>query len=157
VSPPESQKDALVTRDKSVGVRRLSLRCCLAPEAQGGNRVHTAAEAETTGYARATRRAFDSQPRGRSHSAVSCPARRRCALATRFRQWSVQHPSLTISNRTEQRSIRAASPKSVVVRPISCSTPLTNENEHCLPIEKAVAQGYSCYGYSSIPDWLGAF
>jgi hypothetical protein len=71
-----------------------------------GSKRRTAARAETTGCARASRRAFDSQPRGRSHSAVWCPARRRCALATRFRRWSVQRPSVTISNRKAQRSIR---------------------------------------------------
>jgi hypothetical protein len=32
----------------------------------GGSKPHTAAKVETTGYARACRRAFDSQPRGRS-------------------------------------------------------------------------------------------
>ncbi len=57
-----------------------------------GSKPHTAAKAETTGFARACRRAFDSQPRGRSRSAVWCLARRRCALATRFRKWSVQRP-----------------------------------------------------------------
>jgi hypothetical protein len=57
-----------------------------------GSKPHTAAKAETTGFARACRRAFDSQPRGRSRSAVCCLARRRCALATRFRKWSVQRP-----------------------------------------------------------------
>jgi hypothetical protein len=38
-------------------------------ELQAGNRRHTAAKAETKGYARAFRRAFDLQPRGRSGSA----------------------------------------------------------------------------------------
>lgn len=71
-----------------------------------GSKHRTAAKAETTGCARASHRAFDSQRRGRSRSAVWCPARRRCALATRFRQWSVQRPSLTISNRRAGRSIR---------------------------------------------------
>lgn len=51
-----------------------------------GNRRHTAAKAETTGYARAYRRVFDSQPQDHLPSAVCRPARRRCALATRFRQ-----------------------------------------------------------------------
>jgi hypothetical protein len=50
-----------------------------------GSKAHTVAKAETTGYARACRRAFDSQPRGRSGSAVWCPARRRCAQGIRFR------------------------------------------------------------------------
>jgi virginiamycin B lyase len=49
-----------------------------------GNRCHTAATAETTGYARSSRRAFDSQPRVRLRSAVSCRALRRCAPETRF-------------------------------------------------------------------------
>jgi hypothetical protein len=49
-----------------------------------GSTPHTAAKAETTGCARACRRAFDSQPRGRLRSAVWCPARRRCAQGTRF-------------------------------------------------------------------------
>ena len=35
-----------------------------------------------------------------------CPARRGCALTTRFRQWSVQLPSMTISTRTAVTSIR---------------------------------------------------
>ena len=71
-----------------------------------GSKHRTAAKAETTGCARASHRAFDSQRRGRSRLAVWCPARRRRALATRFRQWSVQRPSLTISNRRAGRSIR---------------------------------------------------
>jgi hypothetical protein len=50
------------------------------------------------GYARANRRAFDSQPRGRWVSAVWYPALRRCAPAIRFQQCSVQRPSVTISN-----------------------------------------------------------
>jgi hypothetical protein len=54
--------------------------------ALSGSKPHSAAKAETTGYARACRRAFDSQPRGRSQSAVWCPARRRRALDARFRQ-----------------------------------------------------------------------
>jgi hypothetical protein len=62
-------------------------------EAQVGNRRHTAATAETMGYARAFHRAFDWQPRGRLGSAVECPGLRRCALATRFRQWSSQRSS----------------------------------------------------------------
>jgi hypothetical protein len=72
-----------------------------------GNRRHTAARAETTGYARACRRAFDSQPRGRSGSAVWCPARRRCALIARFRKWSARRPSVSISNKKAGRSIRS--------------------------------------------------
>jgi hypothetical protein len=59
-----------------------------------GNTHHNAARAETTGCAHSFRRAFDSQPRDRLRSAVSCRAPRRCALATRFRQWSVQRPSV---------------------------------------------------------------
>ena len=39
-----------------------------------GNKPRTAAKAETMGYARASRRAFDWQPRGRLGSEVSCPA-----------------------------------------------------------------------------------
>jgi len=73
-----------------------------------GNKPHTAAKAETTGCARACRRVFDSQPRGHPRSAVRCPERRRCALATRFRQWFDQRPSVTISNRNTGRSIRIA-------------------------------------------------
>jgi hypothetical protein len=49
-----------------------------------GSKSHTAAKAETTGYARACRRAFDSRPRCRLRSAVWCPVPRRRALATRF-------------------------------------------------------------------------
>jgi hypothetical protein len=71
-----------------------------------GSKHRTAAKAETTGCARASHRAFDSQRRGRSRSAVWCPARRRCALATRSRQWSARRPSVTISNRRARRSIR---------------------------------------------------
>jgi hypothetical protein len=56
------------------------------------NRDHNAAKVETKGYARAYRRAADSQPRGRSGSAVWCPAPRKCALATRFRQSSARRP-----------------------------------------------------------------
>ncbi len=39
------------------------------PEAQVGSKPHTAAKVETKGYARAYRRACDSQPRGRLGSA----------------------------------------------------------------------------------------
>jgi hypothetical protein len=90
-------------------VAEASFRCRLAGvwATRFGNRRHSAARGETTGCWPASRRASDSQPRGRSHSAVWCPARRRCALATRFRQWSVQRPSTTISNRKAQRSIRS--------------------------------------------------
>jgi len=62
-------------------------------EVQGGNRRHTAATAGTKGYARASRRASDSQPKGRWRSAVWYQALRRCAPATRFQQCSVQRPS----------------------------------------------------------------
>jgi hypothetical protein len=51
-----------------------------------GSRPHTVARAGTMGFARAFRRAVDSQPRGRSGSAVWCPALRRCAQGARFRQ-----------------------------------------------------------------------
>ena len=82
--------------------RREPCRALVATEAvkriRNGSRCRTDAKAETTGYARSSRRAFDSQPRGRSRSAVCCPPRQRCALATRFRQWSVRRPSVTISN-----------------------------------------------------------
>ena len=50
------------------------------------------------GYARAFRRAFDSQRRDRSGSADGCPALLRCAQGARFRQCSVQRPSVSISN-----------------------------------------------------------
>jgi hypothetical protein len=69
------------------------------------SRFHTAAKAGTTGCARACRRACDSPPRGHSRSVVWCLARRRCALATRCRKWSVQRPSITISTRNGRRSI----------------------------------------------------
>jgi hypothetical protein len=52
-----------------------------------GNKLRTAAKAETKGCARAFRRACDSQPRDRSGSMVVCPALRRCAQGTRFRRW----------------------------------------------------------------------
>ena len=39
-------------------------------ETPPGNRRHTVAKAETTGYARAFRRAVDSKPRGHSRSAA---------------------------------------------------------------------------------------
>ena len=51
-----------------------------------GSKPRTAARAETTGYAPASRHSFDSQPRGRSGLAVWHPAPRRYAPATRFRQ-----------------------------------------------------------------------
>jgi hypothetical protein len=51
-----------------------------------GNRDHTAAKGETKDYARAFHRVFDSQPRGRSDSAVGCPALRRYAQGARSRQ-----------------------------------------------------------------------
>lgn len=59
-----------------------------------GNKPHTAAKAETTDYAPAGRRAFDSRPRCRLRPAVWYPAPRRRAPATRSRKWSVQRPSL---------------------------------------------------------------
>jgi hypothetical protein len=71
------------------------------------NKSHTTAKAETTGCWRAFRRAVDLRPRGHSRSLVWCPGRRRCAPATRFRQWSVQRPSFTLSNRNAGRSIRS--------------------------------------------------
>ena len=74
----------------------LQFRQVGVPDSQVGSKLHTAAKAETTGCARACHRAFDSQPRGRSRSAVGCPARRRCALATRFQQWCAQRPSIPI-------------------------------------------------------------
>ena len=70
----------------------------MAPGTRLGSRRHTAAKFGTTDYALAFHRACDSQPRDRSCSAVGCPALRRCAQSTRFRQWSVQRPSVTISN-----------------------------------------------------------
>ena len=79
-------------------VRRSSSPILLV-EAQGirlGNRCHTAATAETTGYWLVAHHAANSQPRGRLRSAVSCPAPRRCAPAARFQQCSVQRPSVTI-------------------------------------------------------------
>jgi hypothetical protein len=69
-----------------------------------GNRPHTAARAETTGFGRASHRAVDSQPRGHFGSAVGCPAPRKCAPATRFRQWSAQRPSVSISTTRALRS-----------------------------------------------------
>jgi hypothetical protein len=78
-----------------------------------GSKFHTTAKAETTGCQRATRRAVDSQPRGHSRSSVWCPGRRRCAPATRFRQWSSRRPSLTLSNRNAGRSIRSYISKDV--------------------------------------------
>ena len=72
-----------------------------------GSKLHNAAKGGTTDYARANRRVSDLQPRGRQRSAVWYPARQRSAQATRSRQWSVQRPSVTISNRTTQRSIRS--------------------------------------------------
>jgi hypothetical protein len=57
-----------------------------------GNIPHTAAKAGTTGCARAFRRAFDWQQRGRSGSAVWRPELRRCAQGARFRQWSARRP-----------------------------------------------------------------
>ena len=86
---------------------RLQYRLARVRGTQVGNECRTAARAETKGYARAYRRAFDSQPRDHSGSAVGCPARRKCALAARFQQWSVQRPSVTISNRNAGRSIRS--------------------------------------------------
>ena len=59
----------------------------------GGSKPHTAAKAETTGYAPASRRAVDSPPKCRWRSAVGCPVPRRRALATRSRQWSFRRPS----------------------------------------------------------------
>ena len=55
-----------------------------------GNRAHTVAKAETTGYARAFRRACDWQQRCRSSSSVGYRALRKRAPETRFRQWPVQ-------------------------------------------------------------------
>lgn len=52
----------------------LQSRLAKVREAQVGNKLHNAAKAETMGCARACRRVFDSQPRGRSRSAVWCPA-----------------------------------------------------------------------------------
>jgi len=66
------------------------------PESRVGNKRHSAATGETMGYARAPRRAFDWQPRGRSGSAAGCPGLRRCARATRFRQWFSQRSSVSI-------------------------------------------------------------
>lgn len=63
-----------------------------ALEIRLGSKPRTAATTGTTGYARAYRRACDSQPQGRSDSAVSCPALRRCALTARFQRWSAQFP-----------------------------------------------------------------
>ena len=57
-----------------------------------GSRCRTDAKAETTGYARSARRAFDSQPRGHFGSVVWCPAPQRCAPAARFQQWSARCP-----------------------------------------------------------------
>jgi hypothetical protein len=68
---------------------------CAVTLSRAAAKPHTAAKAETTGFARASCRAFDSQPRGPSRSAVWCPARRRCALATRFQRCSVQRPSVS--------------------------------------------------------------
>jgi hypothetical protein len=63
---------------------------------KSGSKVHTGAKAETTGYAPAFRRAFDSLPRDRSCSSVWYPPLPRYALATRFQQWSVQRPCVSI-------------------------------------------------------------
>jgi hypothetical protein len=51
-----------------------------------GSKLRTAATTETTGYARAFRRAVDSQPRGRSASAVGCPELRTFPEAAQSRQ-----------------------------------------------------------------------
>ena len=67
-----------------------------APGTRSDNKFRTAAKAETMGYARATRRVCDWQPRDRSYSSVEDPAPRRCAPAIRFRQSSFQHPSRPI-------------------------------------------------------------
>jgi hypothetical protein len=61
-----------------------------------GNRPHSAARAETTGYARSSGRAFGSQPRGRLHSAVWDPAPRTCVPVARFRQWYDRRPCVLI-------------------------------------------------------------
>jgi hypothetical protein len=60
--------------------------------------AHTAAPAETKDFVRGSHRASDSQPRGHSGSAIWCPALRRRAQGTRFRRWSAQCPSVSISN-----------------------------------------------------------
>ena len=89
----------------SVGVKRSAYR---APAGQrtlsgmrseavtGGSKPRTVARAGTTGYARAYRRAFDWQPKGRLGSGVWYRARRRYAPTTQFRQWSVQRPSASM-------------------------------------------------------------
>src|SRR5580693_3924642 len=99
MSPSEASPNLSLRIAASTGwvdefVWRLSLQFRLVGmrETQGGNRRHTAARAETTGYGRASRRAVDWQPPDRSGSAVGCRALRRCALATRFRQWSARRP-----------------------------------------------------------------
>jgi hypothetical protein len=51
-----------------------------------GSKPRTAATTETTGYARAFRRAVDSQPRGRSASAVGCLELRTFPVAAQSRQ-----------------------------------------------------------------------
>jgi len=99
-----------------------------------GSKRRTAAKAETRGCARASRRAFDSQPRGRSHSAVWRPARRRCALATRCRQSSVRRPSVTISNKKALRSIRMRHPQ----RPRLESITWRNDDEEGIAAAKLV-------------------
>jgi hypothetical protein len=94
-----------------------------------GSKPHTAAKAETTGFARACRRAFDSQPRGRSRSAVWCLARRRCALATRFRKWSVQRPFQYLTDQHAKHAFFDAGELMHAVASVSGREPKTQTTE----------------------------
>ena len=64
-------------QERKIDVLRVSLQLRRAEvrETQVGSKPRSAARAETMGYARAFRRAFDWQRRCRSDLAVACPAR----------------------------------------------------------------------------------
>lgn len=71
-------------------------------EIQVGSRCQNAATTGTRGCAPDSHRAFDWQPRDRLRSAVLCRAPRRGAPIARFRQWSVQRPSVLFEKGSPQ-------------------------------------------------------
>jgi len=95
-APPASTSGLKLNAFRAVGGR--DTQNGMFSNVTSGSKLHNAAKGETTDCARANRRVSDSQPRGRQRSAVWCPARQRCPLATRFQQWSAQCPSVSISN-----------------------------------------------------------
>jgi hypothetical protein len=106
-------------RDLSVLARSGSLSVPAKTFVQGvksGRKPRTVAKDGTRDCWQVFHRVFDLQPRGHFGRVVSYPARRRSALATRFRQCAAQRPFPSQSSSKSRRAVKwKQSPRCAVV------------------------------------------